>query len=504
MPRPDSARLVAVPVLTKTDRSGMISAIEGFIRGAARPVALDEGEHPVQLITGQWALSEWSGRTLFEAWDEHRNLVRRITALKAQRRDCVVLATERFPRSAGELRIEDLDAPHGPDTARRSGRQAFRERFRLMLAREFPEWRQDDLSVETNLEESLSPVYARAFLRHGANGIAVMGAPPECAKGSGIVAAGVIWLDYLRRREKGTAIGKLLLFLPLMKHQEAAWRAAWLDPAVANCTLYAYDERNVAGAIDFADAGNMDSALPPCVRRDPLMAEWSGLRAMDDVTQVERADGSLSLRVRGLEFGRIAAGKITCGVGRQTRASRQTVASMAREIGRVRQAGAEDRQHPLYLAAPEGWLEAEVRAHPGVIDASLVPSMIYGQVPVFQAMDRGVIDLLAIDHHGRLAVIELKASADLELPLQALDYWMRVRRHLAAGDFERCGYFAGRTISREEPRILLVAPALGFHSTSETMIGALRKSIEFTRIGLAANWREELRVMFRLRGAERP
>src|SRR5208283_5355730 len=99
---------------------------------------------------------------------------------------------------------------------------------------------------------------------------------------------------------------------------------------------------------------------------------------------------------------------------------------------------------------------------------------------------------------------EIKVAADLQLPFQALDYWLRVRKHLAAGDFERLGYFPGIPISRDAPRIVLVAPSLEFHSTTETIIGALTPRIEFTRIGLGANWRKELRVMFRLRGAERP
>jgi hypothetical protein len=81
---------------------------------------------------------------------------------------------------------------------------------------------------------------------------------------------------------------------------------------------------------------------------------------------------------------------------------------------------------------------------------------------------------------------------------------MRVRRHLEAGEFERQGYFPGRTILRETPRILLVAPALEFHSTMETQIGAIYSWIEFTRIGLAGDWRKGLRVMFRLQGAEHP
>jgi len=492
------------PALTENARSELHAAIENFVRRAAQPVAIDGGEQPLRLVDGQWSLSDWNGRMLFEAWDEQRNLARRITGVKEQRRERLVLSTERFPKAAGELRIEDLAAERGRETARRSGRLAFRERFRLMLAREFPEWRQVDLTVETNLEASLSPVYARALLRYGSGGIAVMAAPPECAEGAGIVTAGLIWLEYLRRREKALAIRRLLLFLPLGGHREAAWRARWIHPEAVECAVFGYDERDVAGRIDFADAGNMESSLPARLRRDSPNAAQSLLAGVDDVSRVEQSDGAVSLRIRGLEFARMSAGRLTCGIGRQTRATPETAAAMGREIARVRRADAEDRQHPLYTANPEGWLEAEVRANPCAIDASLLPAPLYGQVPVFQAADRGVIDLLGIDVYGRLAVIELKATAEPDLPLQALDYWMRVRRHLAAGDFERRGYFAGRTISREEPRILLVAPALEFHSTSEAIIGALRPEISVTRIGLASNWREQLRVMFCLRGAEKP
>jgi hypothetical protein len=182
----------------------------------------------------------------------------------------------------------------------------------------------------------------------------------------------------------------------------------------------------------------------------------------------------------------------------------ETAVVMAREIGRVRNPDVEDRQHPLYSVNPEGWLESQVRARPEAIDASLRPVPIYGQVPIFSGSDRGVIDLLGIDHTGRLVVIEIKATADLHLPFQALDYWLRVRKHLQAGDFERLGYFAGHVVSSESPRILLVAPALEFHSTIETLLSALSPQIEVVRVGLAADWRSGLRVMFRLRGDEHP
>src|ERR1019366_4266572 len=102
-----------MPALTETARAELTAAIERFIHDAAQPVVLDEGEHPLRLLQGQWSLSEWNGRTLFEAWDDRRNLARRITGLKEQRRDRLVLTTERFPKAAGELRIADLAAERG-------------------------------------------------------------------------------------------------------------------------------------------------------------------------------------------------------------------------------------------------------------------------------------------------------------------------------------------------------------------------------------------------------
>jgi hypothetical protein len=158
----------------------------------------------------------------------------------------------------------------------------------------------------------------------------------------------------------------------------------------------------------------------------------------------------------------------------------------------------------LYLRHPEAWLESQVRAGIETIDSSLLPAPIYGQVPAFAAGERGVIDLLAVDRAGRLAVIELKASADLHLPLQALDYWMRVNLHLARETFGECGYFPGIALRKEPPRLILVAPALEFHPSTESILAYLSPAIEVERIGLGIHLRRKLEVMFRLQGAGRP
>ncbi len=477
--------------------------LERFIAGAAQPALLDPGEEPLALVPGQWSASAWNGRLVLQAWDQRRNLVRKIVGLKEQRRDMLCLIAERFPKAHAELQIADLAAPQGRDLERRTSRHAFRERFYLMLSREFPEWRIEEVTSEPNLEESLSASYTRAFLKLGSNGIAVIAAQPDTPSCAGIVAFGLIWLACLQRRETRLTVGRLLFFVPTGRERDVAFRASCIDRGKIACQLIAFDEKDRTGVIDFADAGNIESTLPPCRRPASPNAGVLDVQ-IPDVDRVEQSDGSVSLQVRGLEFARASAHKISCGIGKRRRSTLETALAMAREILRVREAGSEDRLHPFYTSNPEGWLEAQVRAHPQTIDASLRPLPIYGQVPIFSAAERGVIDLLGIDYTGRLVIIELKATADLQLPFQALDYWLRVRKHLEAGDFEQFGYFAGHVVSHEPPRILLVAPALEFHSTTEILLTAFSPQIEVTRIGLAADWRSGLRVMFRLQGSERP
>ena len=132
-----------------------------------------------------------------------------------------------------------------------------------------------------------------------------------------------------------------------------------------------------------------------------------------------------------------------------------------------------------------------------ILGQDLAPIETYEQVPAVSGTERGVIDLLAVNSVGRLVVVELKASEDIHLPLQALDYWMRAYRHLQSGEFERQGDFRVRGVSSQPPLLLLVSPALQFHSAGETILRYFSPSVETVRVGLNENWREELQVVFR-------
>jgi hypothetical protein len=225
------------------------------------------------------------------------------------------------------------------------------------------------------------------------------------------------------------------------------------------------------------------------------------------VERIDKNNGSASLRVRGLEFARSAGPELLFGLAQRAAARPDNLAEaaqLAREIGRFRSPAARDRGHPLYRQDPEAWLESAVRAHLETVDPALFTTPVYGQVPAFAGGDRGVLDLLAAERDGRLVVIELKASADLHLPLQALDYWMRVKWHLDREEFTPKGYFPGLALRREAPRLVLLSPALEFHPTTEVILSFFKPAIAVERVGVGLEWRKRLEVVFRARGAERP
>ena len=229
---------------------------------------------------------------------------------------------------------------------------------------------------------------------------------------------------------------------------------------------------------------------------------WQQVRSLPGVELVPKHNGTASVRVRGLEFAQIRGGEMVFGEGSQLPCTE--IHRIVEELSRARSPEGADRDHPLFRRFPEAWLESQVRQQIAIVDASLAPDPVYGQVPAFAGGERGILDLLAADRSGRLAVLELKASADLHLPMQALDYWIRVKWHLDRGEFSEHGYFPGIQLLTDPPRLLLVSPCLEFHPSTEALLSYYSPTIEVERVGLGVEWRKELQVMFRLAGAERP
>jgi hypothetical protein len=222
----------------------------------------------------------------------------------------------------------------------------------------------------------------------------------------------------------------------------------------------------------------------------------------------------ISFRLHGLEFACIRHGlmpgsferqdTITFGAGpNETPLTDETEELFRNLIARVyegRFTGGSVR-NPLYRLQPERWLESELRRGLAELEPSIREEFVYSQVPAFAGGDRGMIDLLGVNRSGRLVVLELKANEDLHLPLQGLDYWVRVKQVHAGGALKTYGYFPGDELSAVPPLLMLIAPALRIHPANEVVLRFLKPEVEWMLVALDEHWRKRLRVIFRKRSA---
>jgi hypothetical protein len=480
-----------VPSDSKADApapQALEATIRSFLESCQDPAILEPGEAPFAAAGDRLCLECGPRGVLLQVWDEHRNLVRRATKVVDQRPGRLRVEVALFGGKGGVLEIVDRGRPGARPALRKGEQQILRERFRRMLARQFAGWRVVELTSGADLEHSLSPNHPRALLRRGRAGWAALAAPPGGTDGA--LTHGLLWLDYLRGRESALAIEGLALFLPAGELASSCFRLRGLSAGRLRCSIFAYGEDGFESQVDASDWGNIDSRLHGPPSHDPPVA-LRPLLLEPGVEAVGLPGGTWSLRIRGLEFGRYERGELNHSMD-------------PRVLHEIRSPDAEDRRHPLYMRNPEAWLESLLRADPSRIDPTLQPAPVYGQVTAVAGRDRGVLDLLAIDRGGRLAVLELKASEEAHLPLQALDYWLRIAHHAAQGDFESKGYFRGLPVRRDPPRLLLVAPALAFHPSTERILHFFDPRIEVERVGLGVEWQRSLRVVLRVRGAERP
>ena len=473
---------------------------------------MEPGEDPLSIAPDRFALYTRGDIVTLEGWGDTRNLVRRLRGIRLERRGRLELLVERFGGRTGALMLLDLADPANRDADRRGARLKYRERFRRSLQRQFPDWRLVELSTEADLHHSLSPSHPRAFLRKGAAGLAAIGSAEDSASPESALSFGLIWLDYLRRRETRTAVQSLALFVPAGSEDTTCHRVRYLNPRAARYLVFAHDPSGQEDAVDPGEYTNFDTRLEPwrqalAESRPQLLAWVDRIAGTDGVERRELADGSVSLAVRGLEFARAAGDEIVFGLDQKHVAGSERhleeIGRLALGLARMRHAGG-DRMNPLYARHPEAWLESQVRGSIERLDAALYASPVYGQVPEFAAGERSVIDLLAVDRDGRLAVIEVKADQDIHLPLQALDYWMRVKWHLDRGEFTGRGYFPGIPLRSVPPRLMLVAPALEYHPSNETVLRYLSPEISVERVGVGLEWRRELKVMFHISSAPCP
>ena len=482
-------------------------ALDGLCTVGA-PEVRENGEWLAGLEGVHYEVSAQGDAALLHLWSAQQSLVRRVLRVAEESRERVVLEVSRLGYSRN-AQLEFVAGGARRET-RRVEREQFSSRLRRILTDHFPDETVESLATAADLHHSISGSYTRGLVRRGSEAYAVLAASPN-EDGStieGILTFGLIWLQHTRDRARKYSVHGLRLFLPHRSSSITAHRMAALA-SPQEVELYEYEPlywrvRRIARS----NAGNLATRLVP--RREIEQAIAAAMPLAERIRRlapeairvgVAPATQEVTLRFRGLEFARWRLGAMWYGLGdRQdplTPDKWPALEALVRQLETHRHPLASDTKQRLYRAQPERWLETMVAADPARIDARLDPRHIYAQVPAFSSGDRGIIDLLGVTRDGRLAILELKASEDIQLAMQAVDYWLRVRFHHEQDDFRRYGYFPEVRLNAKPPLLFLVAPGFRFHPSIDIVLRYLSPEIEIARIALAENWRRGLRVVFR-------
>ena len=511
------------------------SALHLYLAEFPAAVLTEDGKVLFDLRTAKYSLSTEHGRCTLHLWNDETNLVRRISAA-TPRGKLLRLTSHRF----GQAKPSTLEFSAEKDRRTPSTREATRIRYVKLLERALTRhfgdegWRPDSFRSAMDLEKSFGPAYARGLLTRARQSWAVIAINDEesIATVDGILTFGILWLDHLRHASRQQIAG-LRLVLPRGTAALTLARLAWLA-GPQQYELFEFDQREETLAFrDPSDAGNLVTHLPHAPHPDRVQSRFAAAAervlslvppaALPLVAQRLRTPTELGFLLHGLEFARIRLAasaesfnrieQVTFGAGpAETALTAETEAALKHLVEQLflRRSPAADKRDPLYRLEPERWLESSLRRDLTQLDPHLLPAPVYAQVPAFQAADRGMLDLLALDATGRLTVLELKAEEDPQLALQGLDYWVRMRWHHAQpadpqtglGEFQAHSYFPAHRLSHEVPRLFLVAPALRIHPATEIILRHLSPQVPWTLIALDERWRQQIKPVWRKRSTD--
>ncbi len=496
-----------------------------FLEGARAAVVVEDGAIAFDLAESKYSISGEYNKCLLHLWSHERNFVRRVLDAEVKTtmlRLLVQRMGQSHPTRLDFCRDRDLRSP----AARRAARAAYEPRLRRALERNFPGWTVARLTTSIDLEHSFGPAYLRGSLHQGQRALAVVGVNDQETQSTidGALTCGILWLESCRLAQRGRrTVEGLAMIVPNGASALTRQRMTHLHPSAAKWSLYEFDQREDAlTPVDTTDCGNLASRLVHATDEKLTQERFAESIArihaiLPQAEVVVLSPALISFRRHGLEFAqaRIAhdprnfesGQQIAFGVGPEERIlnaeNESQFADLVQLAAAIRHKDG-PKNHALWRMTPERWLESLVARNLAALDGRLRSDAAYAQVPAFAACDRAMIDILATTRDSRLTLIELKADEDIHLPLQGVDYWSRVVWHQRRGEFAQFGYFPRREISPQKPLLMLVAPALHVHPSSDTILRYLSPEIDWELLGIDERWREEIKVVFRKRPARAP
>ena len=492
----------------------------------------------VMLEAGHYEFSvEWS-KLIFAWWNEEQSQSWQVTAYEIDEAELCLKATRGMGRESVTFTLRDparwRTRPRLDELTATQRRSDYAAMLVGLIASRISNVQVLSVSTRGTRATQLPAPYLRLKLKVSGESILAIGVNGGEAQTEidGIVTAGIVWLAGFNERRRGKQRAqRLWLCVPRDRAQTVIERLTFIDVSHLGARVECFEVDEEGAELTAVRPVTQDELLDAHPRelhwpREAVKAgRWREriVSLAPDVIEVcERLNHQAeSYAIHGLEFARTSGqvrDRVSFGVmssplkneaqrswtGNSLMESHASTTltetnfveleQLVREIVAHRCAQANDRRHPFYRLRSEAWLESILRREIRALDLTLNEQCVYSQIPAWRADERSVIDLLTINHQGRLVVIEIKAAEDAHLPLQGLDYWLRVEQARVRGEFERRGLFPGFVLANESPLLYLVAPRLRFHRSFSIVARCLSSQIEAYRLGLNADWRAGVRV----------
>jgi hypothetical protein len=454
------------------------------------------------------------GRLIFSCWGEEGALAWRIKAWEWTGEKLLLEATRRMGAERAQLEL----IPRASVVAMAATISATRRERCLHLARLALSASQDAKIERAGLSAGARPDqpgrYARITLRNSRERIAVTGTVAESDRSDvdAFLSSALIWFTRVSERARPPYIQKLWLIVLKDCAESLMERLALLrDDLRRVITLYQIDDGwQELTRLQLPTLDKLWEVVPERFRRparEAISESAAQVVALaPEAIDVVRSRRGETLRFHGLAFARVRrvmnSENVWFGIeGARRRlldeSTQGECTKLLRDLKEHRRAEASNRNHMLYRASPEAWLESLLRRDVKQLDPGLRLAPLYAQFRPVHAGGTRPIDLLALRRDGRLVVIELKVAEDREHVLQGADYWRRVEAHRRRGHISQSKIFGEAEISDESPLVYLVAPTLRFHRAFHTLARAITPAIEIYRFDINEDWRVGIRVMRR-------
>lgn len=486
--------------------------IEQFLCQSDHWQCLQNGIPATSIASGNLAITVEFGKVIFSYWGEDFATSWRIEEYHIQGHRLHLSLSRRMGREQlqMELRLPGEADPLSPDVVER--RRRFQELMCRLVKEKFPGGRIERVATRRDDTRQLSGKYTRLLLAEGQRRVVAVGvnSQEDPSAIDGLLTAAIIWYERASEREPRKP-DRLILLAPVGRTTKLARRLTVITPPhPLRVELYGVDERKATATfVRPFDQGSLFDAsgerLPrperrvkPNALRDRLLESFPELK-------VYRRPGSSmeSLRLRGLEVARLRGERVYYGVGAKKQRLKggdvTPLMTLIRQVRRLRCPDSPQRWHPFYRQQAERWLEEMIREDIRALDVRLDPRTVYPQIPAYGEDEYGLVDLLAITERGRVVIIELKVTEDAELPMQGLDYWLRMEWHRRRGDLCRRGYFPGRKIVDQPALLFLVSPLLRFHRTFDVVARWMDSRVPVYKVGINDTWRQGIQVLLKER-----